>query len=108
MRSKLVQINEKEILVTEKRIKELKDLSEKISVDVKSFLNVEADNKATNDIVTNIVDILEDKMLIIFPTLTQDDLDNAYPSEIENLITTFLEVNFTGAKKVITQVMKLK
>ena len=83
MRTKVVKIADKEIIVAEKRIKDFKKLSNDLSVSFKEIINIDVEGKTTDD-----------------------DIDNAYPSEIENLIGAFIEVNFTGVKKVITPAMK--
>jgi len=44
---------------------------------------------------------------ILFPELTADDVKNAYPSELETLLEAFVEVNFTGIKRLIGPLMGL-
>lgn len=105
MRNKIVKVGDKEVLVVEKRIKEFRDLSEKVSLSFNEILKTDLEDKNTNDVFNTIVDMLEDKLTIIFPQLTNDDIDNAYMSEIEDLISAFIEVNFTGAKKVMSPLM---
>ena len=107
MRNKVVKFGDKEILVVEKKIKELKQLSKDISASFNDLLKTNLDNKTTDDIFNIIFEQLEDKITIIFPQLTVEDIENAYISEIEALLIAFIEVNFIGAKKVISQVMKL-
>lgn len=107
MRNRVVKVGEKEILVIEKRIKELKQLSKDISVSFNDLLKTNLDNKTTDEVFNIIFEQLEDKTTIIFPQLTLEDIENAYMSEIEELLIAFIEVNFIGAKKVISQVMKL-
>ena len=107
MRNRVVKVGEKEILVIEKRIKELKQLSKDISVSFNDLLKTNLDNKTTEEVFNIIFEQLEDKITIIFPQLTLEDIENAYMSEIEELLIAFIEVNFIGAKKVISQVMKL-
>lgn len=107
MRNRVVKVGEKEILVIEKRIKELKQLSKDISVSFNDLLKTNLDNKTTDEVFNIIFEQLEDKITIIFPQLTLEDIENAYMSEIEELLIAFIEVNFIGAKKVISQVMKL-
>lgn len=107
MRNKVVKIGDKEILVVEKKIKELKKLSKDISVSFNDLLKIDLDNKTTDDVFNIIFEQLEDKITIISPQLTNEDIENAYISEIEELLIAFIEVNFIGAKKVISQVMKL-
>ena len=68
-------------------------------------LSMELDNKTTDEVFNVLVDMLEDKLTVIFPQLTIEDIDNAYISEIEELIAAFIEVNFTGAKKVMSPLM---
>ena len=108
MRTNVVKINDREIFVQEKRIKELRELSEKIALDFNSFLKTDLEGKNTNDVFGDIFEMLRDKLIVIFPTLTQEDIENAYMSELEELLISFLEINFMGAKKVIGQVMKLQ
>lgn len=108
MRTKVVKINDKEIFVQERRIKELKELSEKIALDFNSFLKTDLEGKNTNDVFGGIFEMLRDKIIIIFPQLTEEDIENAYMSELEELLSSFLEINFMGAKKIIGQVMKLQ
>lgn len=107
MRNKIVKVGDKEVLVVEKRIKELKQLSKDISVSFNDLLKTDLDNRTTDDIFNIIFEQLEDKITIIFPQLTVEDIENAYISEVEELLIAFIEVNFIGAKKVISQVMKL-
>ena len=107
MRNKVVKFGNKEILVVEKKIKELKQLAKDISVSFNDLLKIDLDNRTTDDIFNIIFEQLEDKITNIFPQLTVEDIENAYISEAEELLVAFIEVNFIGAKKVISQVMKL-
>ena len=105
MRNKVVKVGEKEVIIAEKRIKEFRELSSKISMSFNDILSMELDNKTTDEVFNVVVDMLEDKLTVIFPQLTIEDIDNAYISEIEELISAFIEVNFTGAKKVMSPLM---
>lgn len=107
MRNKVIKFGDKEILVVEMKIKELRELSKDISVSFNDLLKTDLENKTTDDIFNIIFEQLEKKISTIFPQLTVEDIENAYISEIEELLVTFIEVNFTGAKKIISQVMKL-
>ena len=89
------------------KIKELKQLAKDISLSFNDLLKTDLDNRTTDDIFNIIFEQLEDKITIIFPQLTVEDIENAYISEVEELLKAFIEVNFIGAKKVISQVMKL-
>lgn len=105
MRNKVVKVGEKEVIIVEKRIKEFRELSSKISMSFNDILSMKLDNKTTDEVFNVVVDMLEDKLTVIFPQLTIEDIDNAYISEIEELIEAFIEVNFTGAKKVMSPLM---
>lgn len=107
MRIKEVKVADKKIVIVEKKIKELRQLSNNLSIDIKGILDTNIEGKTFDDLVQLVVELLEDKITIIFPELKEEDLENAYISEIEELIIAFLDVNFTGAKKVFSQVMKL-
>ena len=82
MRNKVVKVGEKEVIIAEKRIKEFRDLSSKISMSFNDILSMELDNKTTDEVFNVVVDMLEDKLTVIFPQLTTDYIDNAYMSEI--------------------------
>ena len=97
MRNKVVKFGNKEILVVEKKIKELKQLAKDISVSFNDLLKIDLDNRTTDDIFNIIFEQLEDKITIIFPQLTVEDIENAYISEVEELLVAFIEVNFIGA-----------
>lgn len=97
MRRKEVTVNNKVIVVEEKRVKELKEIAELLKGDIESVVGA----KNTEDLISTATSVLGDKLTKIFPTLTTDDIEEAYPSELEELVGGFVEVNFIGAKKVI-------
>jgi hypothetical protein len=123
-RSKQVVVNGKNIVVTEKKIKEIEgllsgfknpfaDLTEQKKQEVlakaaeegKTLTDAEVTQQASAEVsvedMKNIgLGTLKDKLTEIVPGLTQDDINESYPSEIEDLIGAIVEVNFTGAKKV--------
>jgi len=103
MRSKQVTINEKNITIKEKKVFELKELFADISTEADVALKANTASDLTG-IVNN---ILGPNLIKIFPAITQEDIDNAYPSELEELVGAFIEVNFTGIKKVATPFMSM-
>lgn len=103
MRTKTVKIAEKEVIVREKKIKELKDLLENNKNIFEDLLK----SNSVEDGLNAINALLFDKIKEIFPTITDDDIEEAVPSEVEELINAFIDVNFTGVKKVATLLMKL-
>lgn len=107
MRTKQIEIANKKIVITEKTIGELKQLSKDLSVDLHDFFKVDIDGKTTNDIASLMFEMLESKLIHIFPQLNQGDIDNAYPSQLEELIEGFVEVNFYGVKKVFSKAIPM-
>jgi hypothetical protein len=107
MRTKIVKVNNKDICISEKKIKELRELSKEINIDFNSFIGTDVKDQKTDDIVTVVFEKVQEKLTVIFPTLTNEDIEEAYMSEIEELIGGFIEVNFTGMKKVFSQAMNM-
>lgn len=100
-RSQLVTINGKKITVKEFKIRELReDVLPKLSniVDVKDM-----EVKETKDLIP----VFESKLTEIFPEITEADIEESYPSEIEALIEAWVNVNFTGLKKLYRPVLAL-
>ena len=109
MRSKVVSIAGKNILIEEKRIKELKQLIKDFSPEIKQIWEQNIDfNKEES--IDEIFSLVESKITLLFDDLKEEDIENAYMSELEELFKTFVDVNFTGAKKglsiVISQLQK--
>lgn len=97
MRNKIVKVANKDILIQEKTIGELKKLANDINFDFSKLSTLELKNE---NLITEIFAILIDRIKVIFPQLTDEDIDNAYISELEGLIEGFMDVNFTMLKKV--------
>lgn len=96
MRTKSVTVNGKTVVVNEKKIGELKALGSKYKDEFDNIIKVN-----TADDFTKVVgDVFYTKIPELFPVLTAEDIDNAYPSELEGLVGAFIDVNFTGIKKV--------
>ena len=109
MRSKVVSIASKNILIEEKRIKELKQLIKDFSPEIKQIWEQNIDfNKEES--IDEIFSLVESKITLLFDDLKEEDIENAYMSELEELFKVFVDVNFTGAKKglsiVISQLQK--
>ena len=107
MRTKTVEVANKNILIQEMRIKDLKELAKQLNVSFDTILKTDLKDKTTVDVVNLFVNELQDKITTIFPQLTDDDVDNAYMSEIEGLIEGFIDVNFIGLKKVFIKATSL-
>lgn len=101
MRTKTVTFAGKDYVVKERKIKELNELVDKIGVDVDGLMKANDINDAKNSITA----LLQDKLLIIFPGIKKEDIEEAYFSEIEELVGAFVDVNFFGIKKVITPLL---
>lgn len=104
MRSKNVSIAGKNILIQEKRIKEIKELVKQFGPEIQEVWNRNIDF-TKGESIDEIFSLIEDKIVKLFDGLTEDDLENAYMSEIEELIKTFVDVNFTGAKKGLSMII---
>ena len=104
MRNKIVKFADKDINVQERKIGELEILVSELFPATKGKLkNLD---KALNDLELD-WDLLYKKIPIVFPEITEDDVKNAYMSEIEALIGAFVEVNFFALKQMIPKLILL-
>lgn len=103
-RNKIVEFAGKSINVQEKRIGELEILVRELFPATKGKLkNLD---KALNDLEID-WDLLYKKLPIIFPEVTEDDVKNAYMSDLEKLIGAFVDVNFFALKQMIPKLILL-
>lgn len=103
-RNKIVKFADKDIDVKEKKIGELEILVRELFPSTKGKLkNLD---KALNDLEID-WDLLYKKLPIIFPEVTEDDVKNAYMSDLEKLIGAFVDVNFFALKQMIPRLMLL-
>lgn len=103
-RNKTVVINEKDIIVQEKRIKELEGLIKELFPESKGKI---ADIDLSKFIDSVDFDLLYKKLPKLIPGLTAEDVENAYMSEIEELLGAFVDVNFFGLKKLMEPLLKM-
>ena len=104
MRNKIVKFAGKDINVQEKRIGELEILTKELFPSTKGKLkNLD---KALNDLEID-WDLLYKKLPVIFPDISEEDVKNAYMSELEKLIGAFVDVNFFAIKQMIPKLMAL-
>jgi len=104
MRNKIVKFADKDINVQEKRIGELEILVRKLFPSTKGKLkNLD---KALNDLELD-WDLLYKKLPVVFPDITEEDVKNAYMSDLEKLIGAFVDVNFFALKQMIPKLMLL-
>jgi hypothetical protein len=104
MRNKIVKFAGKDINVQEKRIGELEILTKELFPSTKGKLkNLD---KALNDLEID-WDLLYKKLPVIFPDISEEDVKNAYMSELEKLIGAFVDVNFFALKQMIPRLMLL-
>lgn len=95
MKSTVVKINGKDIIILEKKNKEIQQL---ISRYTKELENLPLGNSIIT-LLNSLDDFLNEKMLEIIPEITQNDLDEAYPSEIAEAIDAFVTLNFPLARR---------
>ncbi|HZK24131.1 MAG TPA: hypothetical protein VFC74_01950 [Oscillospiraceae bacterium] len=104
MRNKTVEFAGKKIRVEEKRIGELEKIVADLFPESKGNIQKVDLNKVLEKAG---FDLLYDKLPVLFSDITKDDVKNAYMSEIEELIEVFIDVNFTGLKRLINPLMGL-
>ena len=97
MRTKIVKVADKDILIQEKTIGEIKRIVNELNVDFSKLMNTELEK---DNFLNEVLAIIQDRIEILFPQLKDIDMDNVYISELESLIDGFLEVNFSMMKKV--------
>jgi len=103
-RNKIVEFAGKSINVQEKRIGELEILVRELFPATKGKLkNLD---KALNDLELD-WDLLYKKLPVVFPDITEDDVKNAYMSDLEKLLGAFVDVNFFALKQMIPKLMLL-
>jgi hypothetical protein len=104
MRNKIVKFADKDIDVKEKKIGELEILVRELFPSTKGKLkNLD---KALNDLELD-WDLLYKKLPVVFPDITEDDVKNAYMSDLEKLLGAFIDVNFFALKQMIPKLMLL-
>ncbi len=104
MRNKIVKFADKDIDVKEKKIGELEILVRELFPSTKGKLkNLD---KALNDLEID-WDLLYKKLPVVFPDITEDDVKNAYMSDLEKLIGAFVDVNFFALKQMIPKLILL-
>ena len=104
MLNKTVEFAGKKIRVEEKRIGEL----EKIVAD----MFPESKGKLQKINLAGLMeqvdfDLLYNKLPVIIKDITGDDVKNAYMSELEELLEAFVDVNFTGIKRLVGPLMNM-
>lgn len=103
MRTKTITLAGKKLRIEESRLSELEQIMAKLFPESKGKV---FDINLGSLMEQVGFDLFYDKIPAIFPDLTADDVKNAYPSEIEALLEAFIEVNFTGIKRLIGPLME--
>jgi hypothetical protein len=98
MRTKNVTIAGKDIAIREQKIKDLKGLIPKIGT---------AWTDLSKGDISGIVDRFGDQLSEVFPELKGVELDELYPSELETFVEAWIEVNFTGVKRLLGPLLSL-
>jgi alpha-L-fucosidase len=97
MRTKTVTIGGAALTLKEYKIKQLKD---DIIPKIGSSWAVLKDSDTSK-----LIDAIGDQMKSIFPELANIDLDNCFPSEIETFLEAWIEVNFSGIRRLLGPVL---
>jgi Ca2+-binding EF-hand superfamily protein len=104
MRNKTVEFAGKKIRVEEKRIGELEKIVAELFPESKGNIQKVDLSKLLEQAG---FDLLYEKLPIIIPDITKDDVKNSYMSELEALVEAFVDVNFTGIKRLVGPLMNL-
>lgn len=94
MRSQKVKINGKTIEIKESKVKELRN-------DVIPKFTSMFDEKKEDIQINDMIQIVIQNAADIINGLEPEDIEEAYPSEVEALVEAWVDVNFTGIKKII-------
>jgi hypothetical protein len=99
MRSKNVTIAGKDIVIRERKIKDIKEsLIPKIGT---------AWGEISKGDITGIVDRLGEQIVDVFPELQGIDIEECYPSELEVFVEAWVDTNFTGVKRLLGPLLSL-
>ena len=101
-RNKTVTVNGKQVTVKEHKIREFRE-----NIIPKLSVAFEAED-LTGKEIKDLIPLLESKLVEIFPEITESDIEESYPSEIEALITAWIDVNFMGLKKIYRPLFAFK
>ena len=101
MRTKIVKVANKDILIQEKTIGEIKKIVNELNIDFSKLMQTELEKE---NFLNEVLLIIQDRIEILFPQLKDVNMDNVYISELESLVDGFLEVNFSMMKKVFMKV----
>jgi hypothetical protein len=102
-RTKEISINEKTVELKEFRVKELEALIDEFKDDFESLTSI----KTSEDFKKNISVLLRERLPKLLPGVSVEDIENAYPSEIETALDGFVEVNFTGLRRLLGQLFNI-
>jgi len=95
-RQQKITVAGKEVIVAERKVKELEQLVNEI---IASADGLSANTALDGTIKDKAFDLLY-KCVPKFFGLTKKDMEDAYPSELEDLVEAFIEVNFQGVRKL--------
>ena len=101
MRTKIVKVADKDILIQEKTIGEIKKIVNELNIDFSKLMQTELEKE---NFLNEVLLIIQGRIETLFPQLKDVDMDNVYISELESLVDGFLEVNFSMMKKVFMKV----
>ena len=98
MRTKIVKVANKDILIQEKTIGEIKKIVNDLNIDFSKLMQTELEKE---NFLNEVLLIIQDRIEILFPQLKDVDMDNVYISELESLVDGFLEVTFINTFFII-------
>jgi hypothetical protein len=96
MRKKTVEVAGKKFVIEERKIGELAEILRKIQETGSEAAGLNDFNDLIDFVFGKGVEVLS----LLIPGITDKDIKNAYPSEIEEAIKAWVDVNFFGLKKL--------
>lgn len=102
-RSKEVTLGDKKFVVTERKIKELEALAVSLSGSLDAILKAENTQAAMKGVTA----ILYEQLPVLFPEITAEDVKEAFISDIESLLSVFIELHFFALKRMLPGLMAL-
>lgn len=92
------------VRIKEKTLGQLEDLFNKVAgVKIADILKADDPDQLKN----SIMGMLTGNIPELFPPIVTEDVKNLYPSEIEELVEAFIDVNFFGVKRLAVPFMAL-
>lgn len=102
-RSKEVEIAGRKFTVNERTIKELEAIGVKISGSMEKALKA----SSGSEIMDALRNLLYEQIPLLFEDISEEDIKEAYPSELEKLVEAFIDLHFFALKRLVPTLVAL-